>query len=238
MEKGKASAGKEEDMEEQRRGRRLSGYRQDYVVFDLETTGLSPVTDAIIEISAVKVRGGKVTDSFSTLVNPGRKIPAAASRVNGITDRMVADAPCLKEALERFLPFIRGEILVGHNIHSFDMKFLNAAMQEFYQKDLENDYIDTLYMARSCLKELARHRLVDLAAHFRISTQGAHRALNDCMMNQKCFEEMGKRMAAVPHRSAAETCPRCGGELLKRNGRFGPFYGCSNYPECRYTRNG
>ena len=82
-------------MEGQKRGRRLSGYRPDYVVFDLETTGLSPETDGIIEISAVKVRGGKVTDSFSTLVNPGRHIPAAASRVNGLTDSMVADAPGL-----------------------------------------------------------------------------------------------------------------------------------------------
>ncbi len=237
MEKGKASAGKEEDMEEQRRGRRLSGYRQDYVVFDLETTGLSPVTDAIIEISAVKVRGGKVTDSFSTLVNPGRKIPAAASRVNGITDRMVADAPCLKEALERFLPFIRGEILVGHNIHSFDMKFLDQAVREFYKKELDNDYIDTLFMARSCLKELDHHRLVDVAACFHISTEGAHRALSDCMMNQKCFEEMGKRMAAAPQKQSVGKCPRCGGELVKRNGRYGPFYGCGNYPLCRYTRN-
>ena len=228
----------EENMEKQKKGKRLSAYQPDYVVFDLETTGLSPATDQIIEISAVKVKGGRIKDTFSTLVNPGRHIPASASQVNGITDGMVADALVLKDVLKRFLVFIGEDTLVGHNIHSFDMKFLNAAMQEFYQKDLENDYIDTLYMARSCLKELARHRLVDLAAHFRISTQGAHRALNDCMMNQKCFEEMGKRMAAVPHRSAAETCPRCGGELLKRNGRFGPFYGCSNYPECRYTRNG
>lgn len=228
-------------MEKQKKGKRLSAYQPDYVVFDLETTGLSPATDQIIEISAVKVKGGRIKDTFSTLVNPGRHIPASASQVNGITDGMVADAPVLKDVLKRFLVFIGEDTLVGHNIHSFDMKFLNAAMQEFYQKDLENDYIDTLYMARSCLKELARHRLVDLAAHFRISTQGAHRALNDCMMNQKCFEEMGKRMAAAgPGQSrepAAEVCPRCGGELVMRNGRYGPFYGCGNYPRCRYTRD-
>lgn len=228
-------------MEKQKKGKRLSAYQPDYVVFDLETTGLSPATDQIIEISAVKVKGGRIKDTFSTLVNPGRHIPASASQVNGITDGMVADAPGLKDVLKRFLVFIGGDTLVGHNIHSFDMKFLNAAMQEFYQKDLENDYIDTLYMARNCLKELARHRLVDLAAHFRISTQGAHRALNDCMMNQKCFEEMGKRMAAAgPGQSrepAAEVCPRCGGELVMRNGRYGPFYGCGNYPRCRYTRD-
>lgn len=231
-------------MERQKKGKRLTSYQPDYVVFDLETTGLSPVTDQIIEISAVKVKGGVVQDTFSTLVNPGRPIPAAASQVNGITDAMVADAPALNTVLGQFLAFIGDGTLVGHNIHSFDMKFLNAAMQKFYRRDLGNDYIDTLYMARSCMKHLPRHRLVDLAACFRISTEGAHRALNDCMMNQKCFEEMGRRMAGMEtagsgmHReTAAEVCPRCGGELVKRNGRYGPFYGCGNYPRCKYTRD-
>lgn len=225
-------------MEQQKKGIRLSGYRSNYVVFDLETTGLSPVTDAIIEISAVKVKKGIVVDRFSTLVNPNRHIPAAASQVNGITDNMVADAPALKDALEQFLSFIGGEVLVGHNIHSFDMKFLNCAMEELYQKELSNNYIDTLYMARRWVKELPRHRLTDLASYFNISTEGAHRALNDCVMNQKCFEEMGKRMkGAEPQTTTEGVCPRCGGELIKRNGRFGPFYGCGNYPRCRYTRN-
>lgn len=225
-------------MEQQKKAVRLSGYRPDYVVFDLETTGLSPITDTIIEISAVKVKKGIIQDQFSTLVNPNRPIPYAATHVNGITDKMVADAPVLKDALERFLRFIGDEVLVGHNIHSFDMKFLNCAMQEFYQKDMDNDYIDTLYMARRCVKELSRHRLIDLAAHFHISTEGAHRALNDCVMNQKCYEEMGKRMkAAESQTDEEELCPRCGGQLIERNGRFGPFYGCGNYPRCRYTRN-
>lgn len=231
----------EETMDRQKKGRRLAGYRPDYVVFDLETTGLSPVTDRIIEISAVKVKDGKVQDTFSTLVNPGRLIPAAASRVNGITDAMVMDAPALKAVWGRFLDFIGDEVLVGHNIHSFDMKFLNAAMQELYKQDLGNDYIDTLYMARNCMKDLSRHRLVDLAVCFGISTEGAHRALNDCIMNQKCFEEMGRRMAGSSHSGARNTekeaCPRCGGVLVKRNGRYGAFYGCANYPGCRYTRN-
>ncbi len=223
-------------MKEQKRGNRLSGYKTDYVVFDLETTGLNPEKDTIIEISAVKVKKGNVENSFSTLVNPNRRIPAAASGVNGITDEMVADAPVLKDALGQFLSFIGNEILVGHNIHSFDMKFLNRATQEFYGKDIGNDYIDTLYMARSCLKELSHHRLTDLADYFHISAEGAHRALNDCMMNQKCYEKMGILMketgTLLPD---TDVCPRCGGQLIKRNGRFGPFYGCSNFPKCRYT---
>ena len=126
-------------MEEQKQGTRLSGYRPDYVVFDLETTGLSPVSDGIIEISAVKVENGKVTDSFSTLVNPGRRIPAAATRVNGITDQMVKDAPGLKEALDQFLSFIGDQVLVGHNIHSFDMGFFIYVMEELYKTRLGNE---------------------------------------------------------------------------------------------------
>lgn len=225
-------------MENKRKGKHRTGYVADYVVFDLETTGLSPWSDAIIEISAVKVKGGKVVGTFSTLVNPGCPIPARASAVNGITDQMVADAPGLKEVMERFLAFIGTEVLVGHNIHSFDLNFIDRAVAKLYGTELPNDSIDTLTMARSCLPELSRHRLVDLAAYFRISTEGAHRALNDCMMNQKCFEEMGKLLKGKQaSANPAMRCPKCGGELKLRNGRYGSFYGCGNFPSCRYTRN-
>lgn len=94
------------------------------MVFDLETTGISRVYDEVVEISAVKVRGGKVVDEFSTLVNPGRHIPSGASQVNGITDQMVAYAPRFVKVLQEFLDFTEGYPLVGHNIASFDMKFI------------------------------------------------------------------------------------------------------------------
>lgn len=214
-------------------GKRLAKYVPDYVVFDLETTGVSTMRDAIIEISAVKVKGGIVVDTYSTLVNPGRPIPYAASSVNHITDEMVAGAPDIAAALPQFLAFAGSSVLVGHNIQSFDLQFLNRASEGLYGKKMDNDYIDTLYMARNCLPQLSHHRLVDLAAHFGISSEGAHRALNDCLMNQKCFEEMAKLLKNVK----VDTCPRCGGELIRRKGRFGDFFGCSNYPGCRFTRN-
>ena len=94
------------------RGKRLSLYTRDYVVFDLETTGLSPEADEMIEISGIRVREGKAAEEFSTLVNPGRPIPYAASRVNGITDRMVRKAPDLRDALGRFLAFMGEDVLV------------------------------------------------------------------------------------------------------------------------------
>ena len=102
--------------------------------------------DDIIEISAVKVKGGIVQDTFSTLVNPGRHIPAQATKVNGITDQMVSEAPLIREAMTEFLRFVGEDILVGHNIQSFDMKFIYREVEELFQETVSNDFIDTLYM--------------------------------------------------------------------------------------------
>ncbi len=217
----------------EKKGMRLINYVSDYVVFDLETTGVSVYKDDIIEISALKVRGGEVIDTFSTLVNPDRPIPYGATRVNGITDDMVADAPYLKDVLGDFLTFIGDYVLVGHNIQSFDLNFIYDAAHDLYGTYVENDYIDTLYMARKCLPKLSHHKLVDLAEYFHISSEGAHRALNDCFMNQKCYEEMGKMQADSP----TIVCPDCGSEMVRRVGKFGEFFGCSNYPSCKKTMN-
>lgn len=177
-------------------GRLLNTYVRNYVVFDIETTGISSKFDEVIEISAVKVRDGKVADEFNTLVNPGRKIPYGASRVNGITDEMVADAPPFCDALKRFLEFAGGDVLVGHNIHSFDMKFIYRDSEKYYGRIPGNDYIDTLMLARKLLPKLSHHRLVDLAEHYHISAAGAHRALNDCRMNQRVYECMAAEAQA------------------------------------------
>lgn len=177
-------------MRENQEGRLLGSYVPDYVVFDLETTGISPARDRVVEISAVKVRGGKVVDSFTTLVNPGMHISEGASRVNGITDEMVADAPDFSVALADFLRFAGGDVLVGHNIVRFDLKFLRRDMEHYFGRPLPNDYIDTLPLSREVLPGLAHHRLVDLASYYQISTRGAHRALADSLMNQQVYEAL------------------------------------------------
>ena len=217
------------------KGKRRDGHPGDYIVFDLETTGVNPDKDDIIEISALKVRDHEVKEEYSALVNPGRHIPAQATAVNGITDEMVADAPDIKTVMAQFMEFIGDGVLVGHNIHTFDTNFIYDAAWEAFGKELSNDYIDTLYMARRCLAELSHHRLTDVAAYFQIETKGAHRALADCLMNQKCFEELGKLQKSGEDKEL--TCPKCGGTLLKRKGRFGEFYGCEEFPRCRFTRN-
>lgn len=231
------------------KGRRLNLYIKDYVVFDLETTGLSPETDQIIEISGVRVREKQVAEKFSTLVNPDIPIPFAATRVNGITDKMVESAPDLRAALGDFLDFAGKDILVGHNIHTFDMNFLYASALRELDKKVRNDYVDTLYMAKDCLPQLSHHRLTDVASYFQIETKGAHRALNDCIMNQQCYEKLGEiweeklgsqqlqNSEKIRNASEAPVCPECGCILKKRKGRFGEFLGCSGFPMCRYTRS-
>ena len=261
------------------KGRRRNEYVKDYVVFDIETTGFRPGLDEIIEISAVKVKDNQVIDEYSTLVRPSIRIPVSATRVNGITNQMVSDALEIEEAMAGFIEFIGDEILVGHNIHSFDTNFIYDAAMEAFQEGIYNDYIDTLYMAKSCLPQLSHHKLGDISEYFGISTEGAHRALNDCIMNQKCYEKMGSLLESqvqqplikTPRRKkksegstasrqqlketkieskgtdlSAEqlwavlenSCPECGGKLSKRKGRYGEFFGCENYPMCRYTRKG
>lgn len=219
------------------KGKRLHKYVKDYVVFDLETTGINQERDAIIEISAVKVRDNTIIEEYSTLVNPGRHIPYGATAVNGITDEMVAEAPDIGYAIGGFLDFIGANILVGHNIHTFDTNFAYDAAYSALGRELSNDYIDTLYMARKCLPGLSHHKLTDISRHFQIATEGAHRALNDCIMNQKCYEELGKILQTLCRTEPELVCPVCGGELCLRKGRYGEFYGCGNYPGCRYTRN-
>lgn len=221
------------------KGNKLNEYVNDYCLFDLETTGFSMEYDEVVEISAVKVVGGKVVEEFSTLVNPNRPIPYGASSVNGIYDDMVKDAPVFEKALSDFLAFAGDMTLAGHNIHSFDMKFLNRDAQRYWGKVIGNDYVDTLQIARMYLPQLSSRSLTDLADYYGISSEGAHRALNDCRMNQKVYEKLAEEIAN-PSQEAKNVrkCPRCGSMMKKRNGRFGEFWGCSGYPTCKFTMNG
>ena len=176
-------------------GKERRKYTPDYVVYDLETTGISCQRDEVIEISAIRVRGGHPVSTFTQLVNPGRPIPYGASSVNHIYDNMVADKPGFSQVLGEFLDFIGDDVLVGHNIKRFDMNFIYRDCQRYFGQTIDNDYIDTLYMAKQCFPAWKHRRLENLAEHYGISTQGAHRALQDCHMNQQVFELMAQDIA-------------------------------------------
>jgi len=209
-----------------------------YIVFDLETTGLSTNEDAIVEISAIKVIDGSVAEEFSTLVNPGIHIPYSSSSIHGITDDMVDDAPSTEEALAGFIDFVGDCDLVGHNILRFDMKFIQRDVERFFGITLNNGIIDTLYLSRKYLPNLCSHSLGKLADHYDVSYEGAHRALADCRITLTVYQYLLKEMEdAIKSVKATETCPLCGNELIKRKGKHGEFWGCTSFPICRFTKD-
>ena len=221
-------------------GNNIDDFVADYVVFDFETTGLNPFDgDRIIEMSAVRVINDEVSDTFSTLVNPEQPISPEATMVNGITDDMVEDAPKMKEALKEFIDFIGDDILVGHNIKSFDMNFLKIeCMLQFDGKVPDNDYIDTVLIARHCMPELAHRSLTVLAEHFGFSSEGAHRALADCIMNQKVYERLKEENKKFENgEKIIPICSKCGSKMVIRKSRYGEFWGCTGYPKCNNTIN-
>jgi len=216
----------------------LKDYVPDYTLFDLETTGLSREKDEIVEISAVKVRNGEVVDEFSTLVNPGMPMPLDAMLINNITDSMLRDAPSIKKVLPAFFRFVGSDILVGHNIHAFDMPFIRRDCEKYFGKTPPNNYIDTLQYAKAVLPEQKKFNLAFLSDFFGIPVEGAHRALNDCRMNQQVFERLHEvRLLSGESERVEEIriCPDCGARMVKRKGAYGEFFGCGAYPNCRHT---
>lgn len=160
-----------------------------YIVFDLETTGLSAATERIIEIGAVKIEKGAVTESFDIFVNPEKTIPLEITRLTGITNEMVADAPFEQEALEQFFRFCNGcDIFVAHNA-DFDMSFLRAAIQRCGREE-DPVQIDTLVMGRAMYPELKKHKLDFLAEHLGVEQKHHHRADDDARVLAEIFLKM------------------------------------------------
>jgi DNA polymerase-3 subunit epsilon len=161
----------------------------DYVVVDLETTGLSPCSDAIIEFGAVRVCGGELADAFSQLVSPGFPVSSFITGLTGISNRMLADAPTLSQVLPEFLRFVGDTPVVGHNV-SFDLGFLNAACRRVLGTGFPNDYADTMRLSRRLFPEYRHHRLCDLTERFCIDAPESHRALADVLQTRGCYEYM------------------------------------------------
>lgn len=147
-----------------------------YVSIDLETTGLNPKLDKIIEIGAVRVREGRETETFSTLVNPGRKLEERIEKLTGISDGELARGAELDLVLPRLLEFLGDDVLVGHKI-LFDYSFLKKAAVD-RKLEFEKTGIDTLKIARRYLPELEHRTLEFLCGHYGI-THHAHRAYED-----------------------------------------------------------
>ena len=173
-----------------------------FVVFDLETTGLSAERNHIIEIGAIKVTDGEVKDSFSSFVDPGYGIPTRITEITGITDAMIAGAPAESKAVGKFLEFCGNAVLVAHNA-SFDTGFIRAAMNRM-NKEFETCNIDTVALSRKLLPELGNHKLNTVAKHLKISLDNHHRAVDDAMATAKIFIHMSKMLAAMGVHNTAD----------------------------------
>jgi DNA polymerase III epsilon subunit len=174
-----------------------------FSVLDVETTGLSPQQgDRICEIGVVRVRNGRPVANFQTLVDPGISIPPGASRINGITDEMVADAPLFAEVAEEFVRFVGDDVIAIYNA-PFDMNFIRNELAAAHCPPLQNRILDVLPMARRLL-QLERYSLLNVVHYLEIADSQEHRALGDCLITAEVLlrlapmaEERGERINLI-----------------------------------------
>ncbi|PZE22415.1 PolC-type DNA polymerase III [Paenibacillus xerothermodurans] len=150
----------------------------DYIVFDIETTGLSVVNNKIIELAGVRMKDGKEIDRFATFVNPHERIPYNIQQLTNINDDMVRDAPDLEDVLPKFFDFIGDSVLVAHNAR-FDMGFIQANCKRLGLPVVNNPSLDTLELARLLFPAMKNHRLNTLTEKFKINLDNHHRAIDD-----------------------------------------------------------
>ena len=172
------------------KGQRLDGT---FVVFDIETTGFSPVANRIIEIGAVKVDKGQVVDRFSVFINPEVPIPFEIEKLTGINDSMVMEAETIETILPQFLDFVGDAVLVAHNAN-FDVSFIkeNAKRQQI---PVDFTYVDTVGIARMLLTGQAKYTLDAVAKTLKISLENHHRAVDDAECTAEIFMKFIEMLA-------------------------------------------
>ena len=173
-----------------------NGMDNEYIVLDIETTGLSFRTEKITEIGAVRVKDGEIVDTFETFVNPGMPIPERIIELTGITDEMVKDAETIDKVMPKFLEFIGNLKLVAHNA-DFDVGFLKYNAEELGLK-MDNEYIDSLALSRQLYPEFKKHKLGILAEKFGIKVDNAHRALDDVKTLVKVYFKLLEKYKEEP----------------------------------------
>lgn len=161
-----------------------------YVCIDLETTGLNPKVDRIIEIGAIKVENGVQTETFETFVNPGRALEERVRELTGITDEDLKNAPKIEKVLPRLLEFAGDNILLGHSV-LFDFSFIKKAAVN-QKLTFEREGIDTLKIARKHLADLESRSLGSLCEYYQIP-HNAHRALEDAKATVMLYEKLANQ---------------------------------------------
>lgn len=165
----------------------------EFISLDIETTGLDPNQNAIIEVAALKVLNGKVFEKFDTLVNPEIKIPKKITDITGITNEMVKDSPTIRQVMPQLISFLEDYPLIAHN-SDFDINFLEANAERCGLEYKSANVIDTLYLSRKAFPYLDNHRLPTLINHLKIKDITSHRASYDAVaavnVYLKCIETL------------------------------------------------
>ena len=168
-----------------------------FVVFDIETTGLYKRIDGITEIGAVKIRNGEIVDRFSTFVNPGMPIPEHITKLTGISDETVQNAPSIETVLPEFLRFCENCVLVAQNAR-FDTGFIKFACETYGEK-YDFPHMDTMVLARCMHPELPNHRLDTLSKFYRVVLKNHHRAVDDAAATADVFVKMTEELEKLGH---------------------------------------
>lgn len=171
------------------KGQKTFDKQSDYVVVDIETTGLSPEKNKIIEIAALKVKNNEVVDKYEALINPEEKINYFITNLTGITNDMVKNKPTVKYVLDDFKEFVGDNIIVGHNVN-FDINFLYDNLLREKNEYLTNDFVDTMYLGRKVISGLPNYKLQSISEYLNVEYKNAHRAINDCLFTFECYEKM------------------------------------------------
>ena len=171
------------------KGKSLLDFPENYCIVDVETTGLDPAFDEIIEIGAIRVRNGEQRDRFRMLVKPSEPIGEFIEELTGITNEMLAEALPLRSVLPVFRTFLGDDIIVGHNVN-FDINFLYDGCVSLNLPEIGNDFVDIMRIARFVVPELDHHRLNDLCKYYQIENQHSHRAIYDCEATHEVLEHL------------------------------------------------
>ena len=175
-----------------RTARAMKEKQAGYVVIDVETTGLNPENDEIIELGAIRVIDHESAGTFSALVRPKGEIPAAITAMTGITaEAAEAEGGEPGPSIERFWGFVGNGPMVGHNI-SFDCAFLRKASERAQIQMPRVRCVDTLVLAKRCLRDVTDHKLGTVASYFGLEAQTAHRALTDCITTFRIYEKLNE----------------------------------------------
>ena len=169
------------------KGKSIISNPTNYVILDIETTGLDPEYCEIIELAAIKYENNKEIARFNSLVKPDYEIDSFITDLTGITNEMVKNSPKLSEVILDFYNFIKDEILIGHCVY-FDINFIYDALEK-ENIFLTNDYINIMRFSNKILPELANQKLNTISSHYNVTLPN-HRALTDCVATSECYQNL------------------------------------------------